>query len=215
MAGEQQTSSTRTPSVMDDPGTRRVAKLYAEAFVAASQASGTDSSIEEFQSFLDDVLGHQPEFAAVLCSGYGNRDDKLKLIDRVVAPFASDLFANFLRVLARKDRLNLLPQILQEAGLRNEVLKGKQRVQVTTAVDLSAEQLEKIRQSLNEKLPFEPIIEAQTDPTLIGGMVIRVQDTIYDSSVRSRMKQLRERLRQRSLHEIQSGRDRFSYPEGN
>jgi F-type H+-transporting ATPase subunit delta len=200
---------------MDDPGTRRVAKMYAEAFIGAAQASGVDSAMEEFQSFLDDVLSRQPEFAAVLCSSHGNRDDNLRLIDRIVAPFGTEIFTNFLRVLARKNRLNLLPLILQEAQLRFELQQGKHRVQVTTAVGLSPQQQETIRQSLQSKLPFEPIIEAQTDPTLIGGMVIRVKDTVYDSSVRSRMKQLRERLRQRSLHEIQSGRDRFSYPAGN
>jgi F-type H+-transporting ATPase subunit delta len=48
----------------------------------------------------------------------------------------------------------------------------------------------------------------------LGGIVIRVGDTIYDSSLALRIKQLRERLRQRSLHEIQSGRDRFGHPEG-
>ncbi|HSG69177.1 MAG TPA: ATP synthase F1 subunit delta [Planctomycetaceae bacterium] len=215
MTGEQPTPSTRIPTVMDDPGTRRISKIYAEAFVNAGRAAGVDNALEEFQSFLDDVLNRQPEFAAVLCSTHGNRDDKLRLIDRIVAPFASELFANFLRVLARKDRLSLLPLILQESILRNEILQGKQRVQVTTATDLSPAQREQVRQSLQAKLPFEPIIEAQTDPTLIGGMVIRVKDTIYDSSVKSQMKLLRERLRQRSLHEIQSGRDRFSHPEGN
>jgi len=215
MAGEEQTTSTQIPSVMDDPGTRRVAKMYAEAFIGAAHATGAASAMEEFQSFLDDVLSRQPEFAAVLCSSHGNRDDNLSLIDRIVAPFGTELFTNFLRVLARKNRLNLLPLILQEAHLSYELSQGKRRVQVTTAVELSAEQKEQIRQTLHAKLPFEPIIEAQTDPTLIGGMVIRVKDTIYDSSVKSRMKQLRERLRQRSLHEIQSGRDRFSHPEGN
>ena len=47
------------------------------------------------------------------------------------------------------------------------------------------------------------------------GLVIQVDDTVYDGSLRTRLKQLRGRLDNRSIHEIQSGRDRFSHPKGN
>jgi F-type H+-transporting ATPase subunit delta len=206
--------NSRIPSVMEDPSTLAVAKMYAEAFVGAAQSVGVESVLEEFDSFLSDVLERNPEFATLLCSSVGNRDDKLTLIDRIVAPHASELFTSFLRVLARKDRLGLLTQILEQSRLRHEMLQGKKRVQVTSAEELSGEQRELIRQQLSEKLPFDPILESNVDPSLVGGIVIRVGDTVYDSSVKTRMKQLRERMRQRSLNEIQSGRDRFSHPEG-
>ena len=206
--------NTRIPSVMEDPSTLAVAKMYAEALVGASQSAGVENVLEEFESFLVDVLDKNPEFATLLCSSVGNRDDKLRLIDRVVAPHGSEMFTSFLRVLARKDRLDLLPMILQQSRLRHELLQGKKRVQVTSAEPMSDEQRERVRQQLSEKLPFDPILESSVDPSLVGGMVIRVGDTVYDSSVKTRMKQLRERMRQRSLNEIQSGRDRFSHPEG-
>ncbi len=80
---------------------------------------------------------------------------------------------------------------------------------------LSDQSRDRIRQRLAESLPFEPILETQVDPSLIGGIVIRVGDTVYDSSLATRVTQLRDRLQQRSLYEIQSGRDRFSSAEGN
>lgn len=202
------------PSVMEDPSTLAVAKMYAEALVGASQTVGVDSVLEEFTSFIDDVLARNAEFAALFCSSVGNRDDKVRLIERIVAPFGSELFTSFLRVLANKDRLDLLPLILSESRLCHEIQQGKRRVQVTSAAEMSNEQVERVRQQLSEKLPFDPIIESSVDPSLVGGIVIRVGDTIYDSSVKTRMKQLRERMRQRSLNEIQSGRDRFGHPEG-
>ncbi|MCA9036130.1 MAG: F0F1 ATP synthase subunit delta, partial [Planctomycetaceae bacterium] len=48
-----------------------------------------------------------------------------------------------------------------------------------------------------------------------GGLIIQVGDTVYDSSLRSRLQQLRGRLVEKALNEIQSGRDRFSHTEGN
>jgi F-type H+-transporting ATPase subunit delta len=109
----------------------------------------------------------------------------------------------------------LLPLILKESRLRHEIRSGKQRVQVKSAQSLSEATLQNIRRQLAAVLPFEPILEIQTEPALLGGLVIRVGDTVYDGSLRSRIRQLRSRLRARSINEIQSGRDRFSYPTGN
>jgi F-type H+-transporting ATPase subunit delta len=104
--------------------------------------------------------------------------------------------------------------VLQAARIQNERASGRKRVSVKTAKPLSDESRNAIAERLKAALNFEPILEAETDPSLIGGMVIRVDDTVYDSSLRTRLKQLRARLRERSLHEIQTGRNRFSHPEG-
>ena len=68
-----------------------------------------------------DVLERNPEFAALFSSGMTSRDDKLSLIERIVEPQASPLFTSFLRVLARHDRLDLLPLIFKEAKEKDEV----------------------------------------------------------------------------------------------
>jgi F-type H+-transporting ATPase subunit delta len=189
--------------------------VYANAFVQAAQASGLDAALEELASFLDDVLARNPDFEKLLYSGLLGRDEKLAIIERVVAPRGTELFTNFLRVLARHDRLSLLPIILQEGKLKQEQLTGRKRVRVTSAVPLEPNTQQQILKRLTEKLPFEPILETEIDPSLIGGLVIQVGDKVFDSSLKVRMKQFRNRLRQRSLNEIQSGRDRFSSPEGN
>lgn len=204
---------TRISSVMEDPSALAVADVYAEAFLNAA-ADNAAELLEEFTSFNDDVLDGNPEFASLLYSAYFNREDKLALIDRVIGSRGSEAFTNFLRVLTRHDRLDLLPLILQRSWLQHEQRQGKRRVQVRSAVPLSEESLDTIKQQLNAALPFEPILIPEVDPDLLGGVVIQIGDTVYDSSLRNRMKQLRSRLRQRSLHEIQSGRDRFSHPEG-
>ena len=72
---------------------------------------------------------------------------------------------------------------------------------------------EKIREKLASVLAAQPVVESVVDPKVLGGLRIRVGDTVYDGSLRARLKQLRHRVRERSLHEIQSGRDRFSHSE--
>ena len=63
-------------------------------------------------------------------------------------------------------------------------------------------------------VPVGPaVIGRVVDPDILGGLRIRVGDTVYDGSLRARLTQLRHRVRERSLHEIQSGRNRFSHSE--
>ena len=90
-------------------------------------------------------------------------------------------------MLAGHDRLELLALIVQQARLRQEVRSGKQRVKVKTALPLNDQARERLRQRLAESLPFDPILETQIDPSLIGGIVIRVADTVYDSSLATRL----------------------------
>jgi F-type H+-transporting ATPase subunit delta len=201
-------------SVMEDPSSLAVARTYADALLDAA-GSQTPGVLEELGSVVDDVLAKLPTLREVFLSRVVGREEKIRLIEQAFAPRASALVTNFLKVLAGHDRLELLALIVQQARLRQEVRSGKQRVQVKTALPLNDHARERLRQRLAESLPFDPILETQIDPSLIGGIVIRVADTVYDSSLATRLAQLRERIQQRSLHEIQSGRDRFSSPEGN
>lgn len=205
---------TRVPSVLDDPGSQAVAKVYADAFLDAARSAGVEGELEEFGSFMQDVLSSNAEFDRLLRSPMVNRDDKLRLIDRVVAPRGTPLFTNFLRVLARHQRLDLLPVILKRAQVEHEKRSGRRRVQVTSARPLSDDARRAIQDRLASVFPFQPILEVQTDPVLLGGLVIRVGDTVYDGSLRTRLRQLRARLRERYRNEIQRGRDRFRHSTG-
>jgi F-type H+-transporting ATPase subunit delta len=204
---------TRPASVMEDPSVQMVARVYAKSFIEAGRGVGVEGLLEEFKSFQTDVLDRNPEYRRLLLTGALNKDDKLALIDRTLTGRGSDTFVNFLKVVAQHDRLDLLPQILHETELAWEKMSGKRRVQVKSAIELNESARQQIAGRLQESMGFTPILETSVDPDLLGGLVIRVGDTVYDSSLRSRLKQLRERFRTRKVHEIQSGRDRFSHHE--
>lgn len=201
--------------VLADPSAQAVARVYAQAYLDGAQSSGVGSALEELASFYEDVLQANPRFAQLLTSEMTTNDDKLGVIERVVQPRASAFFTNFLRVLARHGRLEILPLIVAQAQAEQERREGKRRVSIRSAVPLSQEQVGKIRDRLRSSLPYEPVLLSETDESLLGGVVIQVGDTVYDGSLRTRLKDLKLRLRERYLHEIQSGRDRFSSAEGN
>jgi len=198
-----------------DPRNQSIAKMYATAYLDAAGPEGVRGAAEELSSFVDDVLSGQAVFDQLLRGASLGRDEKLTLIDRVVAGRATPLFTNFLKVLAKHNRLSLVPAIRAQVDIEAEGRAGQRRVSVTSATELSAGTMESIRNSLRASLGSEPILHTHVDSTLVGGLVIRVGDTVYDGSLKTQIKQLRARLRERCLNEIQRGRDRFSYPEGN
>jgi len=206
---------TRIPSVMEDPGARSIAKVYSNAYLDSAGVDGIPSALEELGSFVNDVMANNPEFDRTLRTHEVSSDLKLQLLERVVVPRATPLFANFVRVVGHHDRLDLLPLIYDLSVREAERRLGQRRVQVTSAAELSAETLETIRNTLASALSIQPIMETRVDPSLLGGLTIRVGDTVYDGSLQTQVKQLRVRLRERCLNEIQRGRDRFSHQDGN
>ncbi|MCA9084992.1 MAG: ATP synthase F1 subunit delta [Planctomycetaceae bacterium] len=212
--GMSEQLKTRPDHVLEDPGAKAVASLYARSFLSAASENGEDAASDQLVSFVDDVLIAYPQFRDLLVSDAVGRDDKLALIDRSLAPHCTEFFANFLRVLVRHGRIGLIEQIREVViGLKEE-MAGKQRVRVRSARPLSDSSRNTIVEQLKNKLGFDPILQESVDESLIGGLVIQVGDTVYDSSLRTRLKTLTGRLTERTLNEIQSGRDRFSHPEG-
>ena len=170
---------TRPSHVLEDPSAKAVARVYALAFIDGAAAVNVSEPLEEFTSFFDDVLKPNPELGRLLTSEVTSKDQKQGLIDRIVAPHASEFFTNFLRVLCRHERLEIMELILSEAWLEHESREGKKRVQVKSAVPLSEEQLDRIGDRVKAAFSFEPVLLPEVDAEMIGGLVIRVGDTVF------------------------------------
>jgi F-type H+-transporting ATPase subunit delta len=103
---------------------------------------------------------------------------------------------NFLVLLVRQDRLNLLPGILTTfRALLNEH-RGIQVVEVTTAEPLDQTGRDLVAARLAQHLDCQVVIETRVDPDIIGGLVARVGDQVLDGSVRGRLDRLRAALAQ-------------------
>ena len=204
---------TRPDHVLEDPGALAVASLYARSYLSAAELQNIDDAEGELASFIDDVLAGNPDFRKLLTSDSIGRKDKLELVDRAITPRCSEFFANFLKVLIRHGRIELIDEIREVVIRVREELAGQQRVIVKSAQPLTEQSRQRAIGQLKDKLGFEPLLQETVDESLIGGLVIQVGDTVYDSSLRTRLKTLAGRLTERTLNEIQSGRDRFSHPE--
>jgi F-type H+-transporting ATPase subunit delta len=193
-----------------DVATERVARVYADALLRAAESRNqVDEVLAELEALLQKVFRADSDFEAFLASGAIGRERKATVIRSVFEGRASELFVNFLLVLNAHERLDLVRVITAAYRELREEKAGRLRVLVRSAVPLPDDQRERLRQELHETFQKDPLLETQVDPELLGGVVIRIGDWLYDQSVRSKLDSIRNQIIARSSHEIQSRRDRF------
>ena len=199
-----------------DVGAERIATLYAEAFLAAAEADGSAAeAVETLISLVDDVVAKFPDFQDVLGSILISHDEKCEVIDHVFGAKAPPLVVDFLKVLSKHGRLDCLHAVRRAAESLWDEKQGRVLVELTTPVPVDEETAFGDREKPLDKLHAKSVVERKVDPAMIGGAILRVGDTIYDNSVAAQLQLIRKRMINRSVHEIQSGRNRFSYPAGN
>ncbi|MEN6451125.1 MAG: ATP synthase F1 subunit delta [Thermoguttaceae bacterium] len=198
-----------------DVGVEHIAGVYAKGLLAATEPAGQTADVmEEFDAVMADVVDRYPKLKAVLDSGLVLPEEKEAMLERLLGGRVSPTLLNFLKVVARHGRLDCLDAIHYEARLLHDHLRNRIPVTLTTATALSPEMVQQIMAQLRVKVGGEPILKQQIDPSLIGGAVLRIGDTIYDGSVANQLENLRQSIHQSTAHEIPSRRDRFRYPAG-
>ena len=199
-----------------DIDVEKIAEVYAEALLNAVRDEGAslDEAVEEFGSFID-LLDAQSRFAAVLSSAMIPVEEKVSLLEKTLRPQASPRFWNFLTVVANRGRLDILKPIY--AATRSSLDRRYNRIPVvvTTAEKIDSDLFRALSEKLRVVVGGEPVVRSVVDPEVIGGLVVRVGDTIYDASILTQLKNVRQQMIDRSAHEIQCRRDSFRNPEGN
>jgi F-type H+-transporting ATPase subunit delta len=110
------------------------------------------------------------------------------------AELRSRIIRNFLFVLADHRRTLLIPEVI---GAFHQVIRQRQGIaeaEISSAVELSAAQKKEMAATLARLTGKEIETKYALDPALLGGAVVRIGDTIYDGSLRSRLNEMRARL---------------------
>ena len=199
-----------------DTAAQQVGGVYAKSLLAAAEKAGKlDAVLGELDSLVDDVLDAFPEFETTLASGLLAASEKSEMLSRVTAGRTSELFNGFLKVLGEHDRLDCLRAIRTEAHRQHDEIREIVRVEVRTAVPMPKQQQDSLINRLRGLITGEPVLDLTTDPSMLGGLVFQVGDTIFDGSIARQLRLVRQQMIDRSVHEIQSRRDSFGYSTGN
>ena len=172
---------------------------YAEAlFEAALERDELEAVLDELREFSD-ALEESEELRLFFYGGQIPEREKRRAIDALTEGMALST-RNFLKILSDNGREEILDEaLLRYEGLVKEHL-GRVEVEVTTAVELTDDELDRIKERLARSLEGrEVILQTSVDPNILGGAVFRFGGRMIDTSVRGRLASLREEMLERSV----------------
>lgn len=200
------TSSTNAAASHVNLADDRVAKIYGQAIVDAADAAGCRREVlAELGLLAREVLPKVPEATAVFSSPKIPAEAKGRIIDRLAGGRMQATTTNALHVLARHGRLGLLAAVVRAAERLANDREGRREATFTTALPLDAAEQARIVAETERALSASLVPSFVVDPAIIGGLVVRVGDTIYDQSVATGLARIGGRLKQRTIHAIQTG----------
>ncbi|HVT89009.1 MAG TPA: ATP synthase F1 subunit delta [Tepidisphaeraceae bacterium] len=129
-------------------------------------------------------------FLAEPAIGQIERGEVIKKTFASVTP----LLRNFMGVLNEHNRLGALGQISESYDELLDEQLGKIEVDVTVPAKLSSEQFEEVRKKVSAALKKDAVVHQYVDESLIGGLVLRVQDKLIDASVKTQLRAMKEQL---------------------
>ena len=164
---------------------------YCEGLYRIAEAEGALDQVSTQVYALRDLVQSNEELEAFLKEARidteGKREALLQLLSSKVHPTV----LNFLLLMIDAGRGNLIPKLLQAFGEIQAHMQGALEGEVRTTIALSTEELDRLHTQL-EKIFHKPVrVHQKIDPTILGGLVVRVDKHVIDGSLRRRLDQLR------------------------
>ena len=193
-----------------DVDQERIGSVYGKALLDATTSSGTTARvIDELDSLVSDILAQLPDFERLLTSPRVPTEEKIRILDSVLESRLSEDLLTFLKVVCRRDRLDCLREISREARKQFNEMLGVIRVHVTSATPIDESLTGLIENVLRGVLRSEISLAYNIDPKLIGGLVIRAGDTVFDGSVINQLERLRSQALEQSFRATVGVLDKF------
>ncbi|MGS0747223.1 ATP synthase F1 subunit delta [Halpernia sp. GG3] len=172
--------------------TSKVAKRYAQGLLDFSKDSNTTSELFSEMKDLVKILKSSKELNSFFATPVLDSKKKIAISGEIFKNFSATA-KNFISLIIKQGRENSMQQIAQEYVNKVEILEGVQRVSLTSAIQLSSENVEAILKStslVNSAQKFD--LQTNISPDILGGYILRVGDQQIDASVKSKLTQLKK-----------------------
>lgn len=173
-----------------------LARRYARALVELGQEIGqTDPLGSQLGRFVQLVEQEDGLLGSVLGNPGLTTLERRAVLDQVLERMALHAHvANFLKLLVDKNRFEHLADIHRSYQEMADDLASRVRATVTTARKLDGTMSARVRETLEGTTGKRVLLEEAVDPSVLGGMVVRLGDTVYDASVRARLSSIEDAL---------------------
>ncbi len=171
-----------------------VGQVYAHALLGLANEQQQGQAVLDDLEQLGQIIDGNPAFAAYLRDPSVNNHERGERLTRLFQGNISPLLLNYLGVLNQHRRLGAIRDITTVFhGLLDKQL-GRIKVEVRVAQAMDAGMLNEVRQRVSQALKKEAILEQVVDESLIGGMVLKIEDKLIDASVRTQLASVRRQL---------------------
>jgi F-type H+-transporting ATPase subunit delta len=170
-----------------------IASVYARSlFEVAKEHDKLDTVRDELGEFAD-ALNESRELQVFLFSPYFSTREKSEGLDKAVSD-ADETTVNFLHLLIEKHRMPVLFRVRAEFDELWEEENKLLPVTVTSAVELSESTVKQIGDRIAEQTDRKVDLSAEVDPDILGGIVVRVGNSVLDASIRNRLENFRKQV---------------------
>lgn len=179
-----------------------VSKTYGEALLEVAMESGADKAAQLMEeiSGVRDILAQNPEFDGLMKHPAIPKQEKLLVVNNVFKGRISDELESFLEIIVSKERYSDLDAVFTYFIDRVKELQKIGVAYVTTAVELTAEQKNAVEAKLLETSGYRKMeMHYSVESGIIGGMIVRINDRVVDSSIRTKLDGLTKQLLQIQL----------------
>ena len=175
-----------------------VSRRYAQALTEEAQQAHSLETVDADVELIAETLAESRDLRLALTSPVVPQDKKGAVLQRLFGDKLSDLSLQFLRLLVEKQRDGQIPDILDAYRTLRDERTGTVEATVRTAKPLSSVERDRLQAALEARAGARVRMRVEIDPDLIGGLVVRLGDTVYDRSVRHQLQLLRGQLAERA-----------------
>ena len=171
-----------------------VARRYARALYEDADNKDAVKHVDEDIEMIQESMAESPELRRFFEDPMIPVNKKERVIENLFTKRVHDITLSFLTLITKKRRENLFPQMASAySSLRNEQL-GIVEATVRVALPLDKGDAKKIKSGIESMTGREVRLQTEVDPSILGGIIIRVGDMVYDGSVQHKLDTLKDRL---------------------
>jgi len=172
-----------------------LARPYARAAFEHARAAG---DLAAWQTALSELaaITAEPKVAAAMRDPNQTAAQRAATLSGLAGDSLPSAVANLLAIMADNGRLSLLPEVAMLFDQLKQAVESTVAVHVTSAYPLSDAETQQLADTMQEKLARSITLTSETDPSLLGGALIRADDLVIDGSVRGRLNKLAGTLTQ-------------------
>lgn len=166
--------------------------VYADALVLIARAEEATAEVEDELFRFARVVEGNEELKATLADPHIPAARRQQIVEDILGGSASPATLSIVSMIVANGRARDLGMIVDEFVHRAADTRGEVVAEVRSAVALSDDQVQRLATALSAKTDREVSVRNIVDPTVVGGLVTTIGDTVLDGSVRTRLNQLRD-----------------------